>query len=86
MPLYDPKDYPNRVIIIDETTHPPTVKMNCVSCGKPVEFLYRNNELCEGCYKEWSLKVGREWLRMRFGNPTERKPNELEDWFQNRSF
>ena len=48
-----------------------TEKMNCLGCGGLVERLERNDELCSGCMKKWSIEFCREWCSSRFGKRVE---------------
>jgi len=64
---FDPKLFPDRVIVIAVDARPPVEKMNCTECGKMVAELFKDFELCRSCYETWSPKFCKEWLRSRFG-------------------
>ena len=64
---FDPKLFPDRVIVIDLNTRPPREQMNCTECGRMVEQLFQDFELCQQCYQKWSVEFCERWLRSRFG-------------------
>lgn len=64
---FDPQQFPDRVIVVDAAVTPPVETMNCLGCGKMTGRLFRNDELCEDCYRKWSIEFCREWVRVRFG-------------------
>ena len=66
-PIFDPEQFPDRVIFRDTTVSPPLELMNCLGCGKMAHMLFKNEEFCEACYRQWSLKFCKEWLRLKFG-------------------
>lgn len=67
---FDPKIFPNRTILIDTTTQPPTEKIGCLGCGSLEVRLFIGDQLCLGCYMKWQEKFREEWLKMRFGGDT----------------
>ena len=64
---FDPKVFPNRIIFVDLNSVPPVEKMNCLECGRLVERMWKNDELCESCYGKWQKAFREAWARERFG-------------------
>lgn len=64
---FNPQRFPDRVIFIDTTTSPAVELMNCLGCGTMTGTLFKSDELCDNCYREWSLEFCKDWLRVRFG-------------------
>lgn len=65
--VFTPERFPDRKIYVDENVYPPIELMNCMKCDKMTGRLFKNLELCEGCYREWSLDFCKDWMRIRFG-------------------
>ena len=64
---FDPRMFEERVIVVDLNVNPPLERMNCVMCGRMVEELWMDFDVCRACYESWSVGFCEEWLRARFG-------------------
>ncbi len=57
--FYDPKKFPNRIIIIDAEAG--SIKINCLGCGEMVQRVYRANRFCRGCYSMCKRLMAQKW-------------------------
>jgi hypothetical protein len=64
-PYFSPSSFPTSIIVTDLASG--TSKVDCLGCGKLVETLRKNEELCGQCYETWPTRFAACFLKVKFG-------------------